>query len=54
MNPSNPLQTEPGIGNDCYYAASAVGLNAHNQVPRFPLFIIDHVGEPLPTATQTS
>ncbi len=53
MNPSNPLQTEPGIGNDCYYAASAVSPNAHNQVPIVPLFTIDGIAEPLPTAAQT-
>jgi hypothetical protein len=32
MNPSNPLQTEePGIGNDSFYAASAVSPNANHQ-----------------------
>ena len=39
MNSSDPLQTEEsGIGNDIYYAASAVSLNANHQVPRVPLF----------------
>ena len=31
MNPSKPLQTEPEIGNDYYYAASAVSPNTHHQ-----------------------
>jgi hypothetical protein len=31
MNPSNPLQTQPEIGNDYYNAASAVSPNAHHQ-----------------------
>jgi hypothetical protein len=32
MNSFNPLQTEePGIGNDSYYAASAVSPNANHQ-----------------------
>jgi hypothetical protein len=31
MNPSNPLQTQPEIGNDSYNAASAVSPNAHHQ-----------------------
>jgi hypothetical protein len=53
MNPSNSLQTEPDMGNDFYYAASVVSLNAHNWVPRVPLFTIDHIGSPLPTAAQT-
>jgi hypothetical protein len=54
MNPSNPLQTEePGIGNDSYYAASAVSPNANLQVPRVPLFTVDRIAGPLPTAAQT-
>jgi hypothetical protein len=54
MNPSNPLETEePGIGNDSNYAASSVNPNAHHQVPRVPLFTVDHIAEPLPTAAQT-
>jgi hypothetical protein len=54
MNPSNPLQTkESGIGNDSYYAASAVSPNANHQVPRVPLFTVDRIAEPLPTAAQT-
>jgi hypothetical protein len=35
MNPSNPLQTQPEIGNGCYNAASAVSPNAHHQVKNF-------------------
>jgi hypothetical protein len=31
VNPSNPLQTQPKIGNDYYNAASAVSPNAHHQ-----------------------
>ncbi len=54
MNSSNPLQTEePGIGNDSYYAASAVSPNAIHQVPRVPLFTVDHIAEPEPNAAQT-
>jgi hypothetical protein len=53
MNPSNPLQTEPEIGNDYYYAASVVSLNAHYQYTETPLFSIDHVAKPLPNAAQT-
>jgi hypothetical protein len=53
MNPSNPIQTEKsGIGNDSYYAASAVSSNANHQVPRVPLFTVDRIAEPLPTAAQ--
>jgi hypothetical protein len=55
MNPNNPLQTEePGIGNDSYYAASAVSPNVNHQVPRVPLFTVDCIAKPLPTASQTS
>jgi hypothetical protein len=54
MNPKNPLQTEePGIGNDSYYTAFAASPNANHQVPRVPLFTVDHVAELLPTAAQT-
>jgi hypothetical protein len=54
MNPSNPLQTEePGIGNDSYYAASAVSPNANHQVPRVPLFTVDRIVKPVPNAAQT-
>jgi hypothetical protein len=54
MNPSNPLQTEePGIGNDNYYAASAVSPNAHHQYTAASLFSIDRIAEPLPNAAQT-
>ncbi len=54
MKPSNPLQTEePGIGNDCYYAASGVSPNAHHQDKKSSLFTIDRVVKPLPNAAQT-
>jgi hypothetical protein len=52
-NPSNPLQTEPEIGNDCYYADSAVSPNAHHQDKKAPLFSIDCVAKPLPNTAQT-
>jgi hypothetical protein len=53
-NSSNPHQTEEsGIGNDIYYAASAVSPNANNQVPRVPLFTVDRTAEPVPNAEQT-
>jgi hypothetical protein len=49
MNPSNPLQSEePGIGNDSFYAASAVSPNANYQDKTSSLFTIDHVAKPLP------
>jgi hypothetical protein len=54
MNSSNPLQTEdPGIGNDSYYATSAVTLNAHHQDKTSSLFTIDRIAEPVPNAAQT-
>jgi hypothetical protein len=53
MNPSNPLQTEPEIGNDYYYAASAVSPNAHHQDTETSLFTIDCVAKPLTNVTQT-
>ncbi len=54
MNPSNPLQTEePGIGNDSYYAASAVSPNANHQDKTSSLFTIDRIAEPLNNAAQT-
>jgi hypothetical protein len=31
VNPSNPLQTQPEIGNYYYYAAFEVSPNAHHQ-----------------------
>jgi hypothetical protein len=53
MNSSNHLQAEEsGIGNDIYYAASAVSPNANHQVQRVPLFFIDHLANPLPHAAQ--
>jgi hypothetical protein len=54
MNPSNPLQTEePGIGNDIYYAASAVRSNANHQDKTSSSFIVDSVPKPLSNAAQT-
>jgi hypothetical protein len=54
MNSSNTLQThEPGIGNDSYYAASAVSPNANHQDKTSSLFTIDRVAKPLPNAAQT-
>ncbi len=54
MNSSNPHQTEEsGIGNDIYYAASAVSPNANHQVPRVPLFTVDCTAKPVPNAEQT-
>jgi hypothetical protein len=48
MNPSKPLQSkEPGIGNDSFYAASAVIPNANHQDKTSSLFIIDCVAKPL-------
>jgi hypothetical protein len=53
MNSSNPLQTEePGIGNDSYYAASAVSPNANHQDKTSSLFTINHIAKPLPNAAQ--
>jgi hypothetical protein len=54
MNSSNTLQTEePEIGNDIYYAASAVSPNANHQVQRVPLFTVDSTAKPVPNAAQT-
>ncbi len=53
MNLSNPLQTEPEIGNDYYYAASAVSPNAHHQYTEAPFSTIDRIAKPLPNASQT-
>ncbi len=54
MNSSDPLQTkESGIGNDIYYAASAVSPNSNHQVQRVPLFTVDHTAKPVPNAAQT-
>jgi hypothetical protein len=51
MNPSNPLQSEePGIGNDSFYAASAVSPNANHQDKTSSLFTINHIAKPLPNA----
>ncbi len=54
MNSSNPVQTDkPGIGNDSYYAASAVSPNANHQVSRVSLFTVDRIAKPEPNAAQT-
>jgi hypothetical protein len=54
MNPSNPPQSEElGIGNDTFYAASAVSPNANHQDKTSSLFTIDRVAKPLPNAAQT-
>ena len=53
MNPSNPLQTQPEIGNDYYYAASAVSQNVHHQDKKSSFFSIDRIAKPLPNAAQT-
>jgi hypothetical protein len=54
MSPSNPLQSgEPGIGNDSFYAASAVSQNANHQDKKPSLFTIDRIAKPLPNAAQT-
>jgi hypothetical protein len=54
MNSSDPLQTEEsGIGNDIYYAASAVGPKYNHQVQRVLLFTVDRTAEPVPNAAQT-
>jgi hypothetical protein len=54
MNSSNPLQTEEsGIGNDSFYAASAVSPNVNHQVQRVPLFTVDRTAKPVPNAAQT-
>jgi hypothetical protein len=49
MNTSNPLQTQPEIGNDYYYAACAFSPNAHKQ-KKTSLFSIDRIAKPLPNA----
>jgi hypothetical protein len=54
MNSSDPLKTEEsGIGNDIYYAASAVSPNSNHQVQRVLLFTVDHTAKPVPNAAQT-
>jgi hypothetical protein len=53
MNSSDHLQTEESeIGNDIYYAASAVSPNANHEVHRVPLFTVDRIAEPVPNAAQ--
>ncbi len=54
MNSSNPLQTEESvIGNDSFYAASAVSPNVNHQVQKVPLFTVDRIAEPLSNDAQT-
>jgi hypothetical protein len=54
MNPINPLQSEePGIGNDSFYAASAVSPNANHQDKTSSLFTVDRIAEPLSNNAQT-
>jgi hypothetical protein len=53
MNPSNPLQTQPEIGNDSYNAASAISPNAHHQEKKSSLLSIDRIAKPVPNAAQT-
>jgi hypothetical protein len=53
MNPSNPLQTQPEIGNDYHNAASAVSPNPYYQSENSFLFSIDRIAKPLPNAAQT-
>jgi hypothetical protein len=50
MNPINPLQTQPEIGNDYNHAASAFSPNAHHQDTEAPLFTIDCIAKPIPNA----
>jgi hypothetical protein len=53
LDPSNPLQTQPEIGNDYYNAASSVSPNAHHQDKKSSLFSIDCIAKPVPNAAQT-
>jgi hypothetical protein len=54
MNSSNPPHTEESeIGNNIYYAASAVSPNANHHVQRVPLFTVDCTVAPVPNAAQT-
>ena len=53
MNSNDPLQTEEsGIGNDIYYAASAVSPNSNHQVQRVPLFTVDRTAKSATNAAQ--
>ncbi len=53
INSSDPLQTEEsGIGNDIYYAASAVSPNANHQLQRVPLVTVDRSAQPATNAAQ--
>jgi hypothetical protein len=53
MNPSNPLQTQPQLGNDYHNAASTDSPNAHHQKKKSSLFSIDRIAKPVPNAAQT-
>jgi hypothetical protein len=54
MNPINPCQIEePGIGNNSFYAASAVSPNANHQDKTSSLLTIDRNAEPVSNAAQT-
>ena len=54
MNSSNPIQKEEsGIGNDVYYAASAVSPNSNHQVQRVRLFTVDRTAKSVSNAAQT-
>jgi hypothetical protein len=53
INPSNPLQPQPELGNDYCYAASAVSPNVHHQDKQSSLFSIDRIAKQLPNAAQT-
>jgi hypothetical protein len=52
MNQSNPLQTQPEIGNDYYSAAFAVRPNANHQEKQSSLFSIFCITKPVPNAAQ--
>ncbi len=54
INSNGPLQTEEsGIGNDSFYAASAVSPNSNHQVQRVPLFTVDRTAKPVPNAPES-
>jgi hypothetical protein len=53
MNSRSQLQTEESrIGNDIYYAASAVSPNPNHELHRVPLFTVDCISEPVSNAAQ--
>ncbi len=51
--PSLNKRSRNWIGNDSYYAASAVSPNANHQIPRVPLITVDRTADPGPNAAQT-